>query len=732
MSISRRLFLKMALSSSGSLVLGLRHTPALANDEPLASLSLNPFVEITADNRIILMIHKSEMGQGVETALAQLLAEELEVDWNRVETRFAPVAEVYFNKESNLQTTGNSTSIPHSWDDLRIMGASARELLRLAAAKEWFVPVSECIARDGTIIHMPSSRAFRYGDLLNSAAQLEPPKEIPLKHLSKHRYIGKSKRRLDIPAKVNGTAIYGIDVQLPNLHTATVVHPPVFGAQLQSFDDQAARKIKGVVDIFPISRGVAVVATGYWPAQQAARALKIQWQGGKRELDSDSLKRHWTGLARQSGDEIRDDGDAAAVLETADNKLAAIYELPYQAHATMEPMNCTVRIENDHCEVWVPTQSQSTTEFFAAQISALPREQVTVHTTYLGGGFGRRGEADFVIEATEIAVKSGLPIKLIWSREEDMQHDYYRPATYHTLKSAFNDAGLPIAWQHHLIGTGLMERVAEDNAPALIPDWAPDFVRDATAWSAKKVMGWSDDPTLLEGAQNLPYNIENIRVESTRHDPGVPVGFWRSVGNSHNAYVVESFLDEIAVNTQQDPFELRRELLGDQPRSLALLDLLAEHADWGQPESGLAQGMALHHAYNGVCGQVVEVSINRHNEVRVERVVCVVDCGLVVNPDIVAAQLEGGIVFGLTAALKSEITLEQGRVKQSNFHDFQLLNITEMPRIETYIVPSEETPGGIGEVAVPPIAPALTNAIFAASGKRIRRLPISPEVLAKA
>ncbi|MBD3669180.1 MAG: xanthine dehydrogenase family protein molybdopterin-binding subunit, partial [Gammaproteobacteria bacterium] len=558
----------------------------------------------------------------------------------------------------------------------------------------------------------------------------ELPDKLPLKMPQQSRLIGKPVSRLDAPAKVDGSARFAIDVELEGMVNAAIKHPPIFGAKIKSVDDSKARQAAGVIDVFTIDSGVVVVADTFWHAKKGADQLRIQWTQPESVPDTEAIRRSWLGLAREDGDGLRDDGDIKDAMDEADHTLSAVYELPYQAHATMEPMNCTVDLGKDYCDVWVGTQGQGPTIETVVALTDLDYDQVRIHTTYLGGGFGRRGEVDFVAEAVLIAKRIKRPVKLIWTREEDMQHDFYRPASYHVLSGAVKQ-GQAHAWQHRIVGPSIMQRVAPGFVPAAMPRWLPRGLKSFSAWAAGGVIGMINDATLTEGAEDHPYAIPNVEVDLVTYDPGVPIGFWRSVGHSSNAFVVESFIDELAHQAKADPYEFRRGLLKEHPRHLAVLDLAADKAGWGKSlPAGRGMGIAVHKSFESYAAQVAEVEVDDKGGVKVRRVVCAIDCGIAVNPDTIAAQVEGAIVYGLSAALKGEITLKQGRVEQSNFHDFQVLRLQDMPTVEVHIVPSMESPTGVGEPGLPVIAPAVTNAIFAATGNRLRRLPINARDLA--
>ncbi|OFV97059.1 MAG: hypothetical protein A3F68_05190, partial [Acidobacteria bacterium RIFCSPLOWO2_12_FULL_54_10] len=544
----------------------------------------------------------------------------------------------------------------------------------------------------------------RFGQVAEKAATLPVPSQVTLKDNKDFKILGQPLDRLDVPEKVNGSAVYGIDVIRPNMLIARVVRCPVFEGKVKSFNDDKAKAVPGVRHVVEISTGVSVMADNYWAAAQGAEALEVVWdEGPLAGLTSSDISKQMAELGQKSGAVAREEGDFNGAMAGATRIMEATYEVPYLAHACMEPMNCTADVRADGCDVWLSTQGQTGTHRKAIEITGLPASAVKVHTQYLGGGFGRRGETDFVTDAVESSKAVGRPVKVIWTREDDIQHDYYRPASYARFWAALDENGMPVAWMQRLVQPSLRAR---GNPRGL--DSAGGVDRNS-----------------VEGAADFPYNIPNIRVEYVRIEPGIPVGYWRSVGNSVNGYVTESFFDEIAVAAKKDPFELRRQLLSKHPRHKAALELAAEKADWGKPlPAGRGRGISVHESFGTIVAQVAEVSVARDGEVKVHRVVAAVDCGWTINPDTIAAQIEGGIVYGLTALLKGEILIDKGRVTQSNFHDYPMLRMNEMPEIETYIVPSTETPGGMGEPGTPPIFSAVVNAIYAATGKRIRRLPI--------
>ncbi len=648
-----------------------------------------------------------EMGQGTSTAMAMIVADELDADLARVHVEQAPADPArYANPVTGAQSYGGSRGIRDHLEMWRKAGAAAREMLKQAAAQEWGEPLESVETELGAVVHTPTGRRLPYGQLVAKAQLLPVPQNPTLKTPEQFRYIGKDVERLDIPAKVSGQAVFGLDVQVPGMLVATIQKCPVLGGTVRSFDASLAKAVRGVRDVVQVSSGVAVVADTFWAARKGRQALRVTWnEGPLAQLTSAQISREYAALARQPGQIARSEGDVAKTLAAAGRTLEAVYQVPYLHHATMEPMNCTAHVTEDACTVWAPTQNPGGSQAMAAKLTGLPVERVAVHTTLLGGGFGRRGEVDFVIDAVETSKAVGAPVKVVWTREDDMQHGFYRPATYNVLRAALDARGLPSAWFHRIVGPGIV--VQKGSAPS-----------------------GTIDRTAVEGARNMPYDIPNLQVEWVDKDPGVPVGFWRSVGASQNAYVVEGFVDELAAVAGQDPVEYRRALLGKSPRLAGVLELAARQAAWGAPlPPGRARGVAVAASYESYAAEVAEVSVAPDGAVRVHRVVCAIDCGFAVDPDQVRAQMEGGVVYGLTAALHGRITIERGRVVQSNFGDYPMLRIGEMPLVEVHILESGEKPGGIGQPGVPPLAPAVCNAIFALTGKRIRELPIARTAL---
>jgi len=696
--MERRDFLQVTGTIGAGLVVGFR----IPNRRGVAPFAPNAWLRIGTDDSVLVIVDRSEMGQGVTTALPMLLAEELEADWTKIRFEFAPADKAYINQLFGMQGTGGSSSVRAAWKPLREAGARARSVLIAAAAQTWGVEPASCRAEAGAVIHAATNRRLTYGALAQRAAALPVPADVLLKDPKDLRLVGKATKRLDTRFKVNGTAQFGIDVRVPGMLTAVVARSPVFGGKVRSFDATAAKAIPGVRHVVQISSGVAVVGDGYWPAKQGRDALKVSWDEGRvAQVSSASISSLFAQRATQDGAVARHDGDAAAALAGAAQRVEAVYEMPFLAHATMEPMNCTAHVRADGVDIWAPTQFQTGAQMIGAQIGGIAAEKVAVHTTYLGGGFGRRFELDFIMEALETSKAAGAPVKVIWSREDDIQHAQYRPANYHQLRAGLDAAGQPVAWTHRIVAPSIMARMF------------PQTVKNGL------------DGEAVEGGAGLPYAVPNVHVDYQLTDTGIPVGFWRSVNNSFNAFAVEGFIDELAAAAKQDPYEYRRALLTTAPRHRGVLELAATKAGWGTPlPAGRGRGIAVYKSFESYAAQVAEVSVSPTGDVRVHRVVCAIDCGMHVNPSTIEAQMQSGIVFGLTAALKGAITIENGRVTQSNFHDYPMLRMAEMPVVEVHIVPSNEAPGGVGEPGTPPIAPAVCNAIFAATGKRIRKLPI--------
>jgi isoquinoline 1-oxidoreductase beta subunit len=706
-TLNRRTFLRVSAAGGALLVGG--YVPGLresATAEAAGLFEPNVWVKISADDTATIMLSMLEMGQGVMTSMPMLLAEELDLDWSKVKTEWAPADARYGNPNfGGAQLTAGSNSVRGMWKILREAGATARTMLVTAAAQTWSVPENTCSTEKGEVVHKSSGRRLRYGALVDKAAALPAPKTVSLKSPKDFRLAGQSLPRLDIPEKVNGKAGFGMDVKRPDMLIARVVRCPVFGGAVESFNADKAKAVAGVRHVVKISSGVSVVADNYWAASKGAQALEVKWnEGPLAKLSSADIMKKYASLAEQPGKFARNDGDAPAALKSNSRSFERVYEVPFLAHATMEPMNCTADVRADRCDVWVPTQGQTASQQAAMAASGLPEKAVKIHTTYLGGGFGRRGEADFVTDAVETSKAVGKPVKVIWTREDDMQHDYYRPITYIRMWGSVDSSGKPVAYMQRMVQQSLMKRLGS------LPPNGVDFIS-------------------VEGSASLPYDIPNIRVEYIENDPGVPYGFWRSVGASVQGYVVEAFIDELASTAGKDPYQFRRDLLTKHPRHRAVLEMVAEKSGWGKPlPAGRARGIAVMEAFGSIVGEVAEVSVT-NGAVKIHKVWCAVDCGWVINPDTVKSQMEGGTLYGLTAALKGEITVQNGRVTQRHFNDYPVIRHNEAPEVEVHIIQSTETPGGIGEPSTAIAAGALVNAISAATGKRIYKLPIRTEQL---
>jgi isoquinoline 1-oxidoreductase subunit beta len=714
-NVSRRSFLKTSALAGGGLVLGVYLPwPVGAADEKTRTFMPNAFVRIGTDDVVTVIVNHSEMGQGPYTSIPMVVAEELDADWGKVRYEAAPVDPAYNHSVYGIQITGGSTSTWSEWDRVRKAGATARQMLVEAAAQTWKVEAAGCKTDNGQVVHAASGRKLSYGQLAEMAAVLKPPQEVKLKDPKDYKLVGKPTKRLDTPEKTNGKAIFGLDVKVPGMLVAVVARPPVFGGKVKSFDASKAKAVPGVRHVVQIDRGVAVVADGYWPATKGRQALTVAWdEGPLATLDSRTQGEEYAELAKMPGAVARKEGDAAAALGNAAKKFDAVYDLPYLAHATMEPMNCVADVRADGCEVWTGTQFQTGDRNAAAQAAGLKPEQVKLHTMLCGGGFGRRAVPDshFVVEAVQVSKAVRTPVKVVWSREDDMRGGFYRPRAHHVVRAGLGADGMPVAWQHRIVCQSF---IAGTPFEAVI-------IKDGV------------DETAVEGAKEIPYQIPNLLVDWQKAPGGVPTLWWRSVGHSHSAFVVETFLDELAHAAGKDPVEYRRALLGKHPRHKRVLELVAEKAGWGKPlPEGRGRGVALHESFGSFLAHVAEVSISKDGKLRVHRIVCGIDCGPVVNPDTIRAQMEGGAIFGLTAALYGEISFEKGRVKQRNFHDYPMVRINEAPEVEAHIVESTERMGGVGEPGVPPVAPAVANAVFALTGKRIRRLPIHAEDLKRA
>ncbi|MEP7306888.1 MAG: molybdopterin cofactor-binding domain-containing protein [Acidobacteriota bacterium] len=708
-TLDRRAFLKVSAAAGGGLIVS-GYLPWAGDADTVVEAAgvfePNVWVKIGADDSVTMTLTMLEMGQGVMTSMPMLVAEELDIDWNKIKTEWAPADAKYGNPNfGGQQLTAGSNSVRGMWKTLRESGATARAMLMTAAAQTWSVAENTVSTEKGDVVHKASGRRLKYGALVDKAAALPVPKTVALKNPKEFKVLGQSLPRLDIPEKVNGKAEFGLDVKRPGMLIARVVRCPVFGGKAASFNADKAKAVAGVRHVVAISTGVSVVADNYWAAAKGAQALEVKWdEGTLATLNSAEITKRYAQLAEQPGKVARNDGDATAAFKAAAKSFDRVFETPFLAHATMEPMNCTADVQADRCDVWVPTQGQTASQQAAMAASGLPANKVHIFTTYLGGGFGRRGEADFVTDAVETSKAVGKPVKVVWTREDDMQHDFYRPVTYVRMSAAVDASGKPLAYQLRMVQQSLMKRIGG------LPPNGVDFIS-------------------VDGAANLPYDIPNIRIEYTETDPGIPFGFWRSVGASVTGFVVEGFNDELAAVAGEDPFEFRRKRLSKHPRHKAVLELVAEKSGWGKPlPPGHARGIALMECFGSIVGQVAEVSVT-NGAVKIHKMWCAVDTGWVINPDTIKAQMEGGTLYGLSAALNGEITIQNGRVVQRHFNDYKVLRMNEAPEVETHIVPSAEEPGGIGEPSTALAAGALVNAIAAATGKRIYKLPIRAEQL---
>lgn len=717
----RRQFLKGTAAVGAGLVIGF-HWPmgprvVAAAAAPDGVFMPNAFVRIAPDNSVTVIAKHFEMGQGTTTGLPTILAEELDADWSQVKVEFAPADASRYNNLlfGQAQGTGGSTAIANSYKQLREAGAAARALLVQAATDEWKVPASEITVESGIVHHKPSGKSSAFGALVKRAVSLPAPTNVKLKDPKDFKLIGTVLPRKDTGAKAHGKAQFAIDFKLPGMLTAVLARSPLFGGKVKSFDDTEAKKIKGVVDVVQIPVGVAVLANGFWAAKKGRDALKIEWDNSAAEKRSTTkLVEEYKALLDTPGVTARTEGDAAKTLASAAKVVEAVYEFPYLAHAPMEPMDCVVQLSTDKCEIWSGCQFPTIDQAIAAAVSGLKPEQVIINTLYAGGSFGRRANpaGDFTFEAVAIAKAIGgrAPVKLIWTREDDIRGGRYRPLYVHKIRAGLDRDGKISGWQHRIVGQSIIA---------------------GTPFEAGMVKN-GIDATSVEGAAELPYAIPNFHLDLHTTKAGVPVLWWRSVGSTHTAYAVETMMDELAEAAGKDPLEFRRALMTKHPRHLGVLNLAAEKAGWGaKPPEGVARGIAVHESFNSYVAQVAEVRLIK-GKVKVERVVCAVDCGVAVNPDVIKAQMEGGIGFGLGAILHNAITMEGGDVVQSNFHDYKPLRMDEMPKVEVYIVPSGADPTGVGEPGVPPIGPAVANALYKLTKKRIRELPFARHELTQA
>ncbi len=728
--VSRRTFLKYGMTlgaaAGGGLLLGFSVSAGaqqksgnaargvkIGDTAPLPQpgvLTPNAFIRIDRRGGVTLIMPKVEMGQGVYTSIPMLIAEELEVPLSNVALDHAPPnAKLYGDPLlGGGQLTGGSTSIRYAWQPMREAGATARVLLVTAAAQRWKVDPATCHAQQGAVVHAATGRRIGYGELVDAAANMPLPTGVKLKSPAEFTLVGKPTNRLDSPQKVDGTARFGFDAHPAGMRYAAIVHCPVLGGTLASVDDTNAKKVPGVRQIVKLKHAVAVVGDHTWAAKSGAAALDLKWDAGESAtLSTKDIVDDLAAAAKKDGAVAHKEGDAAKAFGASKQRLDAVYEQPFLAHATMEPMNCTVHVRRDGCDVWVGTQVPGFAAQAAQKVTGLPPEKITVHNHLIGGGFGRRLEVDMIVQALEIGKQVDAPVKVFWTREEDVQHDMYRPYYYDRISAGLDANGKPIAWQHRIVGSSILAR------------FVPGSVQN----------GVDDDA--VEVAAQLPYAIPNQLVDYVRQEPRtVPTAFWRGVGATRGTFVVESFIDELASQVHADPVQYRRDLLrGKSPRAANVLEVAVRAAGWGDPlPKGEARGVSVMHAFGSYLSMVAHVRVDPRGQVTVKRVVCAVDCGMTVNPRTIEAQIEGGVVFGISAVLYGEITLKDGRVEQSNFTDYRVLRMNETPPIEVHIVQSTEAPGGIGEPGTAALAPAVTNAIFAATGKRVRKLPVGDQL----
>lgn len=723
---SRRDFLKLGIVSGTGLTLGV-YFQALLAEEVLSGpghatstlaehgvLEPNAFVRIGTDNSVTVISKHIEFGQGTYTGLPTLIAEEMDAAWSQIKVESAPADATRYNNLhwGPFQGTGGSSSIANSYEQLRHAGASARAMLIAAAAQAWGVSADSISIEQGVVLHKASKQSATFGELAELAAKQPIPENVALKSPKDFIYIGKNVPRKDAASKVNGSAIFTQDIQLPDMLTAVVAHPPKFGATLKSFDASKAKTIKGIKDVVAIPSGVAVLAKDFWTAKKGRDALKIEWdETNGFKLGSNEILAQYKSLAKKPGAIAHTSGNIDDAFNKANTSLSASYELPFLAHAALEPMNCVIQLNSDSCELWYGAQLQTGDVHAVSQTVGLPPEKITIHTLFAGGSFGRRGNpySDYVVEAATIAkaAKIPAPIKMVWTREDDTQAGYYRPFYYHELQAAIDENNKISGWRHRIVGQSIITGTGFEGM----------LVKDGI------------DATSVEGAADLPYSIPNMHVDLHTTKFPIPIQWWRSVGHTHTAFTTEVFLDEIAHKIKKDPVQLRRELLKDHPRHLGVLNLAAEKSNWGSPlGKNKGRGIAVHKSFNSYVAEVAEVTVQNDGSYSVDRVVIAVDCGIAVNPDVIHTQMQGGMGYGLSAVLSSAITFKDGAVEQSNFDGYQVLRMNQMPKVEVHIIESNENPTGVGEPGTPPIAPAVVNAIASATGKHYRSLPLPTNV----
>jgi CO/xanthine dehydrogenase Mo-binding subunit len=739
--MNRREFLRVSVLGGGAFVMGVSFAGCASPNErrmkkavesgsafqPKGTFQPNAYVSVTPDNRVLVGVGKSEMGQGVFTHHAMLVAEELEVALDAVEPFHAEAGPEF--QMLGLQQTGGSSSVRETYEPFRRAAATARVMFVAAAAQKWGCDVGECEGREGAVHHRPTGKSLRYGQLTRAAARQEIPDDVPIKDPADFKLLGEPKRRVDLVSKVTGEAEFGLDVEVDGMVKALVIRAPVIGQKVESFDADAASKMRGVREIFSFDRGVAVVADKYWQARRAAPEVKVRWASTPMQrFDTDHLREAVRAQKDGDGVVLRDDGDVDGAFEDAATVVEASYEAPYLAHAPLEPQNGTAYVQEDRCDIWAPVQWQSAAQGDVARLLDLRREQVHVHTTFLGGGFGRRLIIDYIIEAVLISREMGRPVQVVWSREDDMRGGYYRPFSHTRVRGVLDADGTPKAVHYHSMSQSLLD--LDQWLPSMLPEWLPRVTKMMMARTMQNAVDSDSLPNVLatEGAFDATYAIPGWKVEYTQIHAEVPVSFWRSVGHSFNAFAVESFIDELADAGDRDPLELRRELLADDPRKLGVLERAAKMGRWGEPiDEGAAgeswgRGIAVHQSFGSYCAQVIEAGVV-DGDIEVRRVVCAIDCGVALNPDIIAAQMESCIAQGLSAAIWQKIDFKAGQVQQGNFDTFPFIRMHQTPEIEVAIIDSDASPTGVGEPGLPPVAPALAGAIFAATGKRLRKMP---------
>jgi isoquinoline 1-oxidoreductase beta subunit len=708
-ALGRRDLLRASVLSGAGLFIAF-HVPrkawAASEPEPQLLPDSNAFVRVAPDGSVTILLAHSEMGQGIWTGLAMLVAEELDCDWSKIRVEHAPAAPVYAHTKFRMQMTGGSTSTWSEFDRYRNAGAMARAMLISAAARKWKTDARKLRTENGFVVH--GSRRLSYGELAVTAQAEKPPRSVELKDRAKWKIIGKPTRRLDTPEKITGKAGFGIDVRFPGMRTALVARSPVFGGKVKSFDASAAKAVNGVEQVVQVPSGIAVVATNFWTAKLGRDALKIEWDPGPgASLDTKQLLASYREKARTKGSVVVEKGNAEAALASGGKHVVAEYDVPYLAHAPMEPLNATVKLEADRCEIWTGTQFQSMDKIIAAKIAGIPTENVSIYTAFLGGGFGRRATptSDFVSEAVHVAKAAGVPVKTVWTREDDIRGGYYRPQFLHRIEAALDAKGRPAAWKHAIVGQSILAGTP----------FEPVMVKKGI--DATSVEGVVDSP-YLEGVPDRLVTLHSPRTQ-------VPVLWWRSVGNTHTAFAMESMIDELAWAAGADPLEFRAALLAEKPRHLRALKVAADKAGWGKAlPQGHAHGLAVHESFGSIIAQAAEVSVDEDKSIRVHKVSCAVDCGTAVNPLGIEAQIQGAIAFGLSAVLYSELTLKEGRVEQSNFHDYKVARAPDMPEVTVHILESDAKMGGIGEPAVAPVSAAVANAVYALTKQRLRSLPL--------